>query len=60
VCALGAQYVGPSTYGGVISICQMNAVEYALDIIEELRMQPEGLEYLIEYHVSSNPSTLLQ
>jgi nicotinic acid phosphoribosyltransferase len=39
---------------------QMNAVEYALDIIEELRMQPEGLEYLSEYHVSSDPSTLLQ
>ncbi|CAK9213538.1 unnamed protein product [Sphagnum troendelagicum] len=47
--ALGKSFIP----GGPAAVNQMNAVEYALDIIEELRMQPEGLEYLSEYHKQS-------
>lgn len=33
---------------------QVNAVEYALDTIEEFRAEKDGLQCLIEYHVSSS------
>jgi hypothetical protein len=36
----------------MIASLQVNAVEYALDVIEDHQNQHEGLQHLVEYQVS--------